>query len=61
MAVGSGAYVEMGMACDVEAAELRSRRLCIQGSRAAKEGGDEPLVCQVPGEVCRAGEYSAWT
>ena len=40
-----GVCVKMWLACDMEVAELGSRRLCRMGSGAAKGGGNEPLVC----------------
>lgn len=43
--VGSGVYVKIWLACGVEVAEARSRRLCRIGRKAAKEAGNEPLVC----------------
>lgn len=39
------AYVKIWLTCDVEVAEMRSRRLCRIGSKAAKEAVNEPLVC----------------
>lgn len=53
MAVGSGACLKMWLTVDMEVAELGPRRLCRRGIRASKGGGNEPLVCQVPGEVWR--------
>lgn len=59
MAVGSGVFVSMWLVCDVEMAEVGSKRLCRMG--LLKEGGNGTKVWHWAWCASSAGVYPAWT